>query len=92
MIANNYRRHPDAMALQFPLPFGRALVWALPRPGSRVLRAIRAARAAAFKARGRIEYPIPTPTPEWVRNAKSLSSQLSKSIKKACLPLNFLRD
>lgn len=37
MIAQNYRRHPEALALQLPLPFGRALVWALPRPTTRLL-------------------------------------------------------
>ena len=25
MIASNYRKHPEALALQLPLPFGRAL-------------------------------------------------------------------
>lgn len=26
MIASNYRKHPEALALQLPLPFSRALV------------------------------------------------------------------
>ena len=29
MIAANYRKHPEAMALQMVLPFGRASVWVL---------------------------------------------------------------
>lgn len=87
MIASNYRRHPEALALQLPLPFGHLLKWALPRPGSRVLRAIRAARAAAFKAAGRIKYPEPKVTPQWVKNAKALARQLSMKIENACLQL-----
>lgn len=63
MIAANYRKHPEAMALQMVLPFGRALVWALPRPTTRILRAIRADRAAAFKAMGRVMYPVKSPRP-----------------------------
>lgn len=60
-IAANYRKHPEAMALQMPLSFGRLLVWALPRPTTRVLRTIRASRAATFKATGRIAYPVKNP-------------------------------
>ena len=56
MIASNYRKHPETLALQLQWPFGRELVWALPRPTTRILRQIRAARAPAFKAIGRIVY------------------------------------
>ncbi len=91
MIAANFRRYPEALVIQMPLPFGRALVWALPRPGSRVLHAIRAARAAAFTAHGRIHYPEPQVTPQWARDAKRLSSDLAKTIKSACIRLDFFR-
>ena len=49
MIASNYRKHPETLALQLQWPFGRELVWALPRPTTRILRQIRAARAPAFQ-------------------------------------------
>lgn len=87
MIASNYRKNPEALALQLPLPFGRVLKWALPRPGSRVLRAIRAARAAAFKAAGRISYPEPTITPQWFKDARNAARALALMVKKAQRPL-----
>lgn len=58
MIASNYRKHPQAMALQLVLDFGHALIWHV-RPTTRWGRALRAARAALAKARGRIAYPVP---------------------------------
>lgn len=85
MIAANYRKHPEAMALQMVLPFGRALVWALERPTTRALRAIRAARAAAFKAAGRIAYPEPKTTPAWAKEAASKARELGAAVKAACL-------
>lgn len=89
MIASNYRRYPEAAALQLPLPFGNMLKWALPRPGSRVLRAIRAARAATFNAAGRIKYPESKPTPQWFRDEKKAAQSLAATIKKALRELNF---
>jgi len=83
MIASNYRRHPEALALQLPLPFSRVLRWALPRPGSRVLRAIRAARAAAFKTAGRIRYPEPPVTPAWFIAARRKARELAKTVRAA---------
>lgn len=85
MIAANYRKHPEAMALQMVLPFGRVLVWALDRPTTRALRAIRAARAAAFKAAGRIAYPEKKSTPAWAKEAAQQVRKLGQSIKAACL-------
>lgn len=81
MIANNFRRYPDAMARQLVLPFGHKLVWALPRPGSRVLRAIRAARAAAFKAAGRVRYPVKPVTPQWWIDAKRRARKLADAVR-----------
>lgn len=85
MIAQNYRRHPEAMALQMVLPFGRLLVWALPRPTTRALRAIRAARAATFKTAGRIAYPAPKSTPAWAKDAARKVRELGQAVKAACL-------
>ena len=89
MIAANYRKHPEAMALQMVLQFGRLLVWALPRPTTRILRAIRTARGAAFKANGRISYPVKKSMPDWVRTAKKKARELAQAVKAACIALDF---
>lgn len=89
MIAANFRKYPEAMALQMVLPFGRALVWALPRPTTRALRAIRAARAATFTAMGRIRYPEKGSTPQWVKDAKKASKALSNRVKALCMGLTY---
>lgn len=86
-IAANFLKHPDAMALQMVLPFGRVLLWALPRPTTRVLRAIRAERAATFKAAGRIRYPVKKSTPQWVRDAARRARALAQKVKNAILPI-----
>lgn len=91
MIAANYRKYPEAMALQMPLPFGRVLVWALPRPTTRVLRAIRAARAATFKARGRIEYPTKAATPQWFKDQQKRAKALSRAVMASLLPILFVQ-
>lgn len=89
MIASNYRKHPEALALQLPLPFGHALVWALPRPTTRILRKIRAARAKAFKITGRIVYPTKKTTPQWILDAKKIARALQKQLRNAMRELNF---
>lgn len=92
MIAQNYRRHPEAMALQMVLPFGRLLVWALPRPTTRLLRAIRAERGAAFKAAGRVAYPVRKTTPSWARELAKKVRDLGKLVKAAQVALLFAND
>lgn len=89
MIAANFLKHPEAMALQMVLPFGRMLVWALPRPTTRTLRAIRAARGAAFAAAGRIAYPVKRSTPTWVREATQRARKLGKLVQQAQRALEF---
>lgn len=89
MIANNYRRHPEAMALQMVLPFTRLLVWALPRPTTRLLRAIRAERGAAFKAAGRVAYPVRKTAPSWARALAKKVRDLGKLVKAAQVALVF---
>ena len=89
MIAANFRKHPEAMAMQMVLPFGRLLVWALPRPTTRVLRAIRAARGAAFKAAGRVAYPVKKSTPQWVKDASKASKSLGLRVKALCMGLIY---
>lgn len=89
MIASNYRKHPEALALQLPLPFGRALVWALPRPTTRILRQIRAARAAAFAAIGRIVRPAKQAMPQWVIDARRLARAFQAQLRDALRELDF---
>lgn len=88
-IAANYRKHPEAMALQMVLPFARLLVWALPRPTTRVLRAIRAARGAAFKASGRVAYPVRKSCPAWARETARKARALGQMVKAACMVLHL---
>lgn len=83
MIAANYRKHPDALALQLPLPFSRLLVWATARPTTKALRTIRSLRGAAFKGAGRTRYPEPKVTPDWVRAAGKRARKLAAQVKKA---------
>lgn len=89
MIASNYRKYPEALALQMPLQFGRLLVWATSRPTTRLLRAIRAERGAAFKAAGRIAYPEKKTTPQWVRDAAKATRALGLRVKALCMPLTY---
>ena len=88
MIATNYRKHPEALALQLPLAFGHVLKWALKRPGARILRAIRAKRAETFKAIGRIQYPETPTTPAWFKAMRSRARELAKAVKAAILPIH----
>ena len=81
MIAANYRKHPEALALQLPLPFGWLLKWATAKPTTKALRAIRASRGAAFKAAGRIKAPTTPATPQWVKDAARRARQLAARVK-----------
>lgn len=89
MIAANYRKYPQAMALQYPLPFGHVQVWALPRPTTRILRKIRALRGAAFKQIGKIVYPEKKTMPAWAKAAAKKARELGKAVKVACMLLDF---
>lgn len=89
MIAANFRKHPEAMALQLVLQFGRALVWALPRPTTRILRSIRSARAKTFAANGRIARPEQAPMPQWWKDARNASLRLSARVKALCQGLTY---
>ena len=84
MIASNYRKFPEALALQMPLQFGRLLVWATSRPTTRLMRTIRAERGAAFKAAGRVAYPVRKTTPSWARELAKKVRELGKLVKEAC--------
>jgi hypothetical protein len=86
MIAANFRKYPDAMALQRCLPFGRCC-WHTSRPTTRALRAVRAARAALVKVVPQIVRWVPVVVPQWVRDAKRRAVELAKGVKDALLSL-----
>ncbi len=85
MIASNYRKHPEAMARQLVLPFGRLLVWATARPTTAAVRKVRALRGAAFKLAGRIRWPEPKPVPQWWKDAQRAARQLAAALRAAQL-------
>jgi hypothetical protein len=98
VIARNYLRHPEALAAQLCLPFTAVLRWATKRPGSRLLRAIRAARAAAISQ----QYAAPAwfpplcdqqrwVVPAWAAEAKKAARALSNATRKA-IPALFTED
>lgn len=79
MIAANYRKFPEAMALQLVLVFGRP-VWNTTRPSTRIGRALRQAQAAIVKATPQLVRWVKTATPQWfrdqVKRAKALAAQV----------------
>lgn len=87
MIASNYKKSQQAVALQLVLPFGKVLKWATSRPTTRILRAIRAARGKAFATKGRIEYPEKRKIPQWWKDAKGHAKRLANAVKKNQMPL-----
>lgn len=88
MIAANYRKHPDAMAVQLVLKFG-ACKWHTARPTTRVLRAIRSAKAALVKVTEQIVQWVKRPAPQWFRDMKRRAMKLSREMKKAQMVLVF---
>ncbi len=87
MIASNFRKFPEAMALQLPLPFGRTLKWALARPGARMLRSIRAARAKLMADKALIQYPTKPIVPDWWRETTKAAKALALKVRDALIPI-----
>lgn len=88
MIARNFRRYPDAMALQLVLPFGRP-VWNGSRPTTRAGRALRAARGALVAAREQIVQWVKVPAPAWWRAQQARAKALARQVKKACIAITW---
>lgn len=86
MIATNFRKYPEAMALQMCLSFGRCC-WHTARPTTRVGRTLRAARAALVKVTPQIVRWVPKVVPQWVRDAKARAMKLARAVKKARMVL-----
>lgn len=80
MIAANFRKYPEAMALQLVLVFG-ACVWHTGRPTTRAGR--------AFKAADKIVYPVKPTTPQWCRDLGRLVRKLGRSVREAQIYLDF---
>lgn len=96
MIARNFIRHPEALALQLCLDLGKLVKWATAEPGCRALRAIRRARAAAIKALPRVRPDLPPmcdqwdakPAPQWVRDRAAAARKAAKAVRDA-IPMMF---
>lgn len=88
MIASNFRKYPEAMALQLVLKLGRP-VWNGQRPTTRTGRAIRAARAALVAARPQIVAWIKIPAPGWWKAQQARAKALGAKVKAACIAITW---
>lgn len=86
MIAANFRRYAEAMALQMCLPFGKPR-WNGSRPTTRQGRFMRAVRAALVAARPQIVAWVKVATPQWFRDATKARRELAQAVKKAILAM-----
>lgn len=86
MIASNFRKHPDAMALQMVLVLGRP-VWNTARPTSRIGRVLRAAQAALVKATPQLVRWVEVPKPGWFVAFKRRAKALARSVKRNLLSI-----
>lgn len=86
MIASNYRKFPEAMALQLVLVFGRC-TWHTARPTQRLARAVRAARAVLVKETPQLVRWVKKATPDWFKLAKRAARELANQVCDALLPL-----
>lgn len=82
MIAKNFRKYPEAMALQLVLVFGRP-VWNSSRPTTRIGRALRNAQAALVKATPQIVRWVKVETPQWFRDQVKRARKLAAQVKSA---------
>lgn len=98
MIAKNFLQFPEALAAQLCLDFGAIVRWATARPGSRVLRAIRTARAAAMRLQPFVRPDFPPlcvpesrPQPAWVKQEKKRARALAQRVKALMMGLSYAR-
>lgn len=82
MIARNFIKYPEAMALQLVLMFGRP-VWNTTRPTTRIGRAIRQAQAKAVKATPQLVAWVKSVTPQWFKDQARRAKSLAESVKRA---------
>ena len=104
-IAKNFLKFPQAMALQWPLPLGKASAWETPRAkkhqgyGYRTLlsraakvtarRAARALKNLSFSEKLERAGAIKKAVPQWWKDAKRRAQALAKKIKDSCMNLEF---
>lgn len=104
-IAKNFLKFPQAMALQWPLPLGKARAWETPRAkkyrgyGFRTLlsraakvaarRAARALKAMPFAEKLERAGAIKKAVPQWWKDAKRRAQALAKKIKDSCMKIDF---
>lgn len=88
MIASNFRKYPEAMALQLVLKLGRP-VWNGSRPTTRAGRALRAARGALVAAREQVVQWVKVPAPAWWRAQQARAKALARQVKKACIAITW---
>lgn len=96
VIAANFRKYPEAMALQFPLRLGKPR-WHTSRPTTRLGRAFRAAVGAAAKAAAALPWAARLElakigkkiVPQWVKDAQSRARALGVWVREALMVLEF---
>jgi hypothetical protein len=91
MIAKNYRQFAAAAALQGVLAFGRPL-WALSRPSTRALRAVRASRAKLIASREQLVTWCKAVTPQWMKDSMKKAKAMADAWKAAQMQLPFLDE
>lgn len=96
VIAANFRKYPEAMALQFPLRLGKPR-WHTSRPTTRLGRAVRAAIGRAVKAAAALTWAArlelakigKKPAPQWVKDAQRRARALGVWVREAMMALDF---
>lgn len=86
MIAANFRKYAEAMALQLCLPFGKPR-WNGSRPTTRQGRQQRSERAKLIAARPQLVEWVTVPTPQWAKDAAHAARALAKTVKAALMPI-----
>lgn len=90
-IAANFRKFPQAMALQLVIQFGRP-AWNTARPTTRHGRAVRAHITRTMKAIGLIIWPEAKAIPAWWKNGQKRARALAKEVKSDCMQLDFQKS
>lgn len=87
-IAANFRKFPQAMALQLVIQFGRP-TWNTARPTTRHGRAVRAHITRTMKAIGLIIWPEAKAIPAWWKDSQKRARAFAKEVKSDCIQLDF---
>lgn len=90
-IAANFRKFPQAMALQLVLQFGKP-VWNTKRPTTRRGRTFRAYITKQMAALGLRREIVKQTIPQWWKDAQARAKNLAKQVKENCMRLELVRD